>query len=217
MASFNAAEFEKLRTEEVAQVLCNVELMLTNDQGFHKRFVSCKPNPQFPSTFASKLRRMIKDACIEAGLPGYVTGGTIMSAYARELVRRRLQELWNMPRPLDDSSCSAIPNLEYWKDEPVANAFFSPAFSDELINPATPDPKEDTMSIIKIETKTFVNGTDITSWSDGDIYNLIAQQEKDIEKLEDIQNKPKRLENEIAERKAGIQALVDHLNARDAK
>lgn len=217
MASFNAAEFEKLRTEEVAQILCNVELMLTNDQGFHKRFVSCKPSPQFPSTFASKLRRMIKDACIEAGLPGYVTGDTIMSAYARELVRRRLQELWNMPRPHDDSSCSAIPNLEYWKDEPVANAFFSPAFPDELINPATPDPKEDTMSIIKIETKTFVNGTDISTWQNGDIYDLIAKQEAEIKKLEAIENKPKRLQAEIEQRKAGITALVAELDARDAK
>jgi hypothetical protein len=70
---------------------------------------------------------------------------------------------------------------------------------------------------IQITTPTFVNGEDIVSWDDSKLYNLIASQEAEIKKLEQIEAKPKRLQDEIAKRKAGIAALVAALDARDTK
>lgn len=69
--------------------------------------------------------------------------------------------------------------------------------------------------IIKIETKTYVNGTDVATLSDSEIYSLIAAQEAQVEELEKIKTKPKKLVNEIEKRKAGIQALVDYLDSKE--
>lgn len=72
-------------------------------------------------------------------------------------------------------------------------------------------------TIIKIETKTFVNGVDISSMEDAAIYQLIATQEAEIAELEKIQTKPKKLQAEIDKRRDGIKALVDYLDSADAK
>ena len=69
--------------------------------------------------------------------------------------------------------------------------------------------------IIKIETKTYVNGTDVATLSDSEIYSLIAAQEAQVEELEKINTKPKKLVAEIEKRKAGIQALVDYLDSKE--
>lgn len=68
---------------------------------------------------------------------------------------------------------------------------------------------------IVITTKTLVNGFDIAGMSDSTIYDLIAKQEAAVADLEKIDNKPKKLVNEIAKRKAGIQALVDYLDSKE--
>lgn len=68
---------------------------------------------------------------------------------------------------------------------------------------------------IVITTKTLVNGVDISTVADSDIYDLIATQEAAVADLEKIDNKPKKLVNEIAKRKAGIQALVDYLDSKE--
>lgn len=85
-----------------------------------------------------------------------------------------------------------------------------------------PQPTKETImtavtSIIDITTKTFANGLDISTMKDSDIYSMIASQEGEIEKLEAIKNKPKRLVAEIEKRKAGIKSLVDYLDSREAK
>lgn len=72
-------------------------------------------------------------------------------------------------------------------------------------------------AILTLTTKHYINGTDISSLSNSQIYNLIAQQEAAIKYLEAIANKPNSLTKEIADRKASIQTLVDFLNDRDAK
>lgn len=69
--------------------------------------------------------------------------------------------------------------------------------------------------IIKIETKTFVNGVDISTLEDSAIYNLIANQESEIEQLDKIKTKPKKLVAEIEKRKAGIDALVAYLDSKE--
>lgn len=68
--------------------------------------------------------------------------------------------------------------------------------------------------IIKIETKTFVNGVDIATMDDADVYALIATQEAQIKELDKIETKPKKLTAEIEKRKAGVQALVDYLDSK---
>jgi len=78
-------------------------------------------------------------------------------------------------------------------------------------------PKETTMSYttnITIEHRTLVNGRNIKDYKDAEVYDLIGQQEAEVERLEKIKNKPKMLVKEIADRKAGIQALVDYLDAK---
>ena len=72
-------------------------------------------------------------------------------------------------------------------------------------------------TILTLTTKHYINGTDIASLSNSQIYNLITQQEAAIKDLEAIANKPNSLTKEIADRKASIQTLVDFLNDRDAK
>lgn len=75
--------------------------------------------------------------------------------------------------------------------------------------------KETTMSkIIDIKTKTFVNGNDVATLTNAQVFDLIAEQEAAIKKLEGIEAKPKLLVKEIEERKAGIAALVAHLDAK---
>lgn len=74
-----------------------------------------------------------------------------------------------------------------------------------------------TTNAIEITTKTLINGQDIKGLTDSQIYSLIADQEAEIKKLEAIENKPKRLVAEIEKRKAGIKALVDYLDSKEAK
>lgn len=84
-----------------------------------------------------------------------------------------------------------------------------------------PQPTKETImttaSIIEITTKTLINGIDIATMGDSAIYSTIANQEAEIKKLEAIENKPKRLVAEIEKRKAGIKALVDFLDSKEAK
>lgn len=69
--------------------------------------------------------------------------------------------------------------------------------------------------IIKIETKTFVNGVDISTMDDASVYALIATQEAQIKELDKIETKPKKLTAEIEKRKAGVKALVDYLDSKE--
>lgn len=76
-------------------------------------------------------------------------------------------------------------------------------------------PKEKPMSTpIEITTKTLVNGNDISGYSDAELYEMIASEEKKIAELNKIENKPKRLVAEIEKRQAGIQALVNYLDSK---
>lgn len=69
--------------------------------------------------------------------------------------------------------------------------------------------------IITIETKTLINGVDITTFKDSEIYSLIAAQEAEIDTLDKIKTKPKKLVAEIEKRKAGIEALVAYLDSKE--
>lgn len=86
-----------------------------------------------------------------------------------------------------------------------------PANTGELIK-FKPIQKETIM--IKIENKTFFNGADISAYSDDALFGKIQEAEKELERLEAIKNKPKKLEKKIADLKEGIKALVEAVDAR---
>lgn len=77
-------------------------------------------------------------------------------------------------------------------------------------------PTENPTMSIELQTLTMLNGKDITTMKDGEIYSLIASEEAAIAKLENIQTKPKRLVKEIERRRAGITTLVVYLDQKDS-
>lgn len=74
---------------------------------------------------------------------------------------------------------------------------------------AKPIKKEpETMKSIEIIKKTLINGTDITTMSDNDLFTKIAQAEAEVKALEEIEAKPKKLVARITEIKKSITDLV---------
>lgn len=69
---------------------------------------------------------------------------------------------------------------------------------------------------MKFETRYYLNDRDVREYSDNDLYSLIKRNEDAIEQLEQIKNKPQKLKNEIADRKAQLQKLIDFLDGREA-
>ena len=74
-----------------------------------------------------------------------------------------------------------------------------------------------TSTPITVTTQVLINGKLASQYSDADLFQSIAFQEKAIKELDDIENKPTSLVDEIAARKAGIQALVTYLDSRPKK
>ena len=106
------------------------------------------------------------------------------------------------------------PTIKFWLDEvrnpepkkPPPMATYSPPSP-------TAAPKETSMNKpITVTTITLVNGVDASKMTNAEIFDLIAQQEAQIEALKKIKAQPKKLVAEIAEREAGIAALVAHLD-----
>lgn len=79
------------------------------------------------------------------------------------------------------------------------------------IDAASPAPKNQAIEVV---TKTFVNGIDIATMGGSEIYELIAAQEKIIDQLDKIRNKPKKLIQEIEKRADGIATLVLFLDSQ---
>ena len=77
--------------------------------------------------------------------------------------------------------------------------------------------KETTVSTkpLTITTKTFtyVNGVNVDNFTSAELYDMIAREEAKIRTLEAIENKPVMLQQEIERRRAGIAALVAHLDS----
>jgi hypothetical protein len=148
-------------------------------------------------------RTHISDAAKRNGLK-------TLDAEAREQVRRYLDQLWGLPLP---------PSTNALRDRLTADLFDDGKLTANDLpksTPVQPEPKETIMSAapIAITTKTFVNGQDISSLSDAQVYELIAAEEAKIKDLAKIENKPKKLVTEIEKRMAGIQALVTYLDSK---
>lgn len=131
----------------------------------------------------------------------------------RDQLRRYFDERWKLSQT-EVNKYEHIPSI--WasmqtKEPAVACSFFHAP--DQLAPPVQPK-EPDMNTAIKITTKTFAGNTDIAEMTDSQIYGLISMQEAEIKGLEAIENKPKRLVAEIEARKAGIAALVAHLDSK---
>jgi hypothetical protein len=88
----------------------------------------------------------------------------------------------------------------------------SPLF-DSIFNSKPTQEEKKTMDI-KIKKVTFVNNTDINEYSDDRLFGLIADAEATITHLEKIESKPKKLVDEIKQRKADIATLVKLIDGK---
>lgn len=78
----------------------------------------------------------------------------------------------------------------------------------------TPQPEEPIMNGINIETRTYVNGADISGLSDDQVFATIAAAEAEVRKLEAIEAKPAKLQAKIDALKANIVKLGELVDAR---
>lgn len=85
-------------------------------------------------------------------------------------------------------------------------------------SPPTPTPTPNTMTkAITVTTQVNVNGVNADNYTDAQLFDMIRQQEAEIKHLQALTNKPQSLLREIDTRQAGIDALVNFMNERDAK
>lgn len=199
-------------------------IVLENDGGFHRQYTAAGR-----LTFGrrrgiigehlwrlSMETRWFQSICVEG----------------RDQLRRYFDEQYNLPQN-EENKYGHIPTLEFWKDEVkypptpaeiecrrVAEEARRVALNTDALIEALHTEistwKEPAMTTTKtpivITTKTLVNGQDIAEMADSQVYDLIARQEADIKELEKIEAKPKKLVAEIEKRRAGIAALVAHLD-----
>ena len=71
------------------------------------------------------------------------------------------------------------------------------------------------MDTIKITQQTLINGSPADKLSKSDVLGIIRDQESEIKRLESLAHKPEFLEKELAERAAGLKALVELVNSRE--
>lgn len=185
------------------QLITNAVSELHNKVGFFECFIR------------SSSRRNLVAAHLQA------SGWALMPNEVLDKIVDRLNEELPafQPAPTFVPKCPIpIPSPEYlaeWKAQCKAIN----AEADALLASLPQPNQEPTMAktpVITINTKTFVNGTDIATMDNSEVYALIASEEKAIAELESIKAKPKRLVDELAKRQAGIAALVAHLDSQDA-
>jgi len=77
--------------------------------------------------------------------------------------------------------------------------------------------KDQTMSTAPtIETKTFIAGQDAANMSDAQVFAKIASIEQQIDKLEQIKHKPKKLVAAIEVMRSDVVALCEYVDSREA-
>lgn len=190
-----------------AQKLWDVALTLESDRRFYDDYHASR-SPDHAGT----RRDTIAGACRRLNI-------TTPHGRFYEQLRRCFDDTWKLD-PCDQSNDTASyardPTIEFWLDRvryPV-----QPRVEKSVLAP-TPTPKEIPVSkpqVIKVESIVFINGVEAKGFPKADLFDLIAKQEAAVADLEKIKNKPKALVKEIEERNAGIQALVDYLDSKEA-
>ena len=143
----------------------------------------------------------------------------------REQLRRYFDELWQLPMAqykTTSADWSQIGTVYFEIGSKLPSRDSGPWRTDPLPLPITP--KETIMNnaaatsvSIIVTIQVLINGKLASQYSDADLFQSIAFQEKAIKELDGIENKPASLVDEIAARKAGIQALVTYLDSRPKK
>lgn len=75
--------------------------------------------------------------------------------------------------------------------------------------------KEPKVNTIEIKTQTLLNGVDISTLSDDQIFDQIAKLEENIKSLDRLEHRPKALERRIEKLKEAINLLVTVSDSRD--
>lgn len=75
-------------------------------------------------------------------------------------------------------------------------------------------PTKESNMTIKIEKRTYINGSNATDYTDDMIFNKIAELEKEIDRLRAIKNPPRALKARIVELEAGVVGLGEIVDAR---
>lgn len=169
--------------------LRDVALTLENDRQFYDRYLEIS---QQAEPIPAKFRNLIRRANVHALHDDEV-----------EQIRRYFHRRYELPDTNTFmSSPKTLPDFDFFFGQPA------PTPTGNIMNTAT--------TPITIQNKTLVNGVDIDTLANAEIYSLISNEEAKIESLGRIKTKPKALVTEIAKRQAGIQALVDYLDSRPA-
>ena len=162
---------------------------------------------RFKSTSAPQSRRWhLHEKATKLGF-----GAETENIEDRESVRLLVEELEGLYSPASNQE-TAYPltrmRMAYGKVSDVA----------ESLIPVKPTSKENTMSkAITVTTQVNVNGVNADNYTDAQLFDMIRQQENEIKNLQALTNKPQSLLREIKTRQAGIDALVNFMNERDAK
>jgi len=157
-----------------------------------------------------KQRRMITTDLAPGGYPVYHYAKGIECWQASASTGALTVDLKTMRTEIEDHINRA--NKHFSKAEAIAAEL-------QEFSPPTPEKELPIMNaktaIIEVTTKTLINGIDIKEYSDAQVYQLIADQEAEIDRLSTIKAKPKKLVAEIEKRQAGIAALVAYLDSKE--
>lgn len=204
-----------------AQALHSVAVALESDGDFHdryKRSVSADDRRQIIRNYAMRLNEENGGRVTDQNFI-VVAGERFMG---REYLRRYFDQTWDMPKATnehDDPRARRSKQFpfEFWLDKELhpgqARAGEAPALQPQ------PGPQPDLQPMeqpimMKITTKTLLNGKDIAELTNEYLFEAIASAEAEIEKCQAIKTKPKALQAKIVELQEGIVALVGHMDAR---
>ena len=163
---------------------------------------------RFKSTSAPQSRRShLHEKATKLGF-----GAETEKIEDRESIRLLVEELEGLYSPASNQE-TAYPltrmRMAYGKVSDVAE-------SPIPVKPTTPT--TNTMSkAITVTTQVNINGVNADNYTDAQLFDMIRQQENEIKNLQALTNKPQSLLREIKTRQAGIDALVNFMNERDAK
>lgn len=187
--------------------LHDAALTLENEGAFFEAYKKTSPN-------AYERRELIKQWLQHRHI-------RLGNKYDREQLRMYFDDIWSLNKCSRNELGEVV--LEFWKDEvkypatkhgaPLAAETVAKMFEATPV-PSPTSTKEDSM--LTIQTKTYVNGNEIDKLTDGQLFEMIAGQEREMKEMEAIINKPKKLVAELVKRQAGIDALVAFLDAKPA-
>lgn len=105
--------------------------------------------------------------------------------------------------------------LEHWLSShaPQTPHHLDRAIAEQNAYYNKPTTKDTTMTI-KIETKTFLNGSDISGFTEAALFIQLSEAEREIEKLKAIKTQSKKIAARIAELEQGCIDLATAIDAR---